>query len=182
MDRLIVFGLLSLPLIYLSRPTLFMVKSHGFYRFLSWECILWLLVSDIRFWFVDAFCIRQTFSWIFLFSSVYLVVAGVLLLKKKGRPIKDRMENELFLFEKTSVVIDQGIFRYIRHPLYSSLLFLTWGIFLKHITVPLLFVAMASSQFLYLTAIFDELECIRYFGRKYIRYMKRTKRFIPFIF
>lgn len=181
MQRLIIFGILSLPVIFISRRTLFTVKSHGFFRFFSWECILWLFVSNYLFWFDDPFSIRQIFSWIFLFYAVYLVIAGVVLLKRKGEPIKIREEKELFQFEKTSELIDQGIFRYIRHPLYSSLLFLTWGIFLKNTTTSLLFVAVLSSLFLYLTAIFDERECVRYFGNPYREYMKRTKRFVPFL-
>jgi len=182
MERLVIFGILSLPVIIISRRTLFTVKSHGFYRFFSWECILWLFVSNCLFWFNEPFNIRQIFSWIFLFYAVYLVIVGVVLLKRKGKPVKIRKEKELFHFEKTSELIDQGIFKYIRHPLYSSLLFLTWGIFLKNTTTSLLFIALLSSIFLYLTAIFDERECVHFFGNPYREYMKRTKRFIPFIF
>lgn len=31
----------------------------------------------------------------------------------------------LFAFEKTSTLVYSGIFKYIRHPLYSPLIFLT---------------------------------------------------------
>jgi len=181
-ERIIIFVILSLPVVFLSRRALFVVKSHGFYRFFSWECILWLFVSNYQFWFDDPFSIRQIFSWILLFISIYLVIAGVVRLKRKGKPVENRDEKDLFQFEKTSELIDQGIFKYIRHPLYSSLFFLTWGIFLKNIDTSLLFIAVLSSLFLFLTAIFDEKECIRYFGNQYNEYMKRTKRFIPFLF
>jgi protein-S-isoprenylcysteine O-methyltransferase Ste14 len=103
------------------------------------------------------------------------------LLKKAGKQVKDRNEKTLYQFEKTSELIDHGIFKYIRHPLYSSLLFLTWGIFFKNITGSGLLVAMLSTVFLFLTAIFDEKECIKFFGDRYIEYMKRSKRFIPFV-
>jgi len=181
MEKLIIFGILSLLVIYISWKTLFAIRSHGFYRFFSWECIIWLFVSDYKFWFDEPFSFRQIISWVFLFIATYLVIAGVVLLKRKGKPLKTRDEKELFQFEKTSELIDQGIFKYIRHPLYSSLLFLTWGIFLKNITINLFFVALASSVFLYFTALFDEKECVQFFGNSYIEYMKRTKRFIPFI-
>jgi len=181
MNRLFLFIILSIPILLISRRTLFDIRSHGFYRFFSWECITWLFVSSYTFWFDDPFSIRQIFSWIFLFGSAYLVIEGVLLLKKSGKPVQNRNDNALYQFEKTSELVDHGIYRYIRHPLYSSLLFLTWGIFLKNTTVVLLFVALLSTAFLYLTAIFDEKECTAYFGEKYIAYMKRSKRFIPFI-
>lgn len=178
----ILFGILSVPLVFISRKTLAEVKSHGFYRFFSWECMLWLLISNLKYWFSDPFCIRQLISWLFLFISLYLIVAGVILLKKRGKPIQTRDEKRLYPFEKTSELIDTGIYKYIRHPLYASLLFLTWGILLKQITILLFLISVISTIFLFLTAIFDEKECLEYFGEKYNGYMKRTKRFIPFIF
>jgi protein-S-isoprenylcysteine O-methyltransferase Ste14 len=181
MERLIIFGILSLPIIILSWQTLFDLKNHGFYRFFSWECILWLSVSNYKYWFDNPFSIPQIFSWIFLFWSAYAVIAGVLLLKKSGKATNNRNEETLYPFERTTELVDAGIFRYIRHPLYSSLLFLTWGIFLKNITVESVIISLVSTAFLYLTAIFDEMECIRFFGEKYSEYMKRSKRFVPFI-
>jgi protein-S-isoprenylcysteine O-methyltransferase Ste14 len=181
MERLIIFGILSMPILILSWRTLFNIKNHGFYRFFSWECIIWLLVNNYKFWFDNPFSIQQIFSWIFLFWSAYAVIAGVLLLKRSGKPEKNRDETTLYAFEKTSELVDTGIFRYIRHPLYSSLLFLTWGIFLKNITDELIIISLVSTAFLYFTAIFDEKECIRFFGEEYSEYMNRSKRFVPFI-
>jgi len=103
------------------------------------------------------------------------------MLKKAGKPVKTRDEETLFEFEKTSKLVDTGIFKYIRHPLYSSLIFLTWGIFLKNPTGELFIVSVLSTVFLYSTALSDEKECIEYFGKQYSKYMKRTKRFIPFL-
>jgi len=181
MEKLIAFGVLSLAAVIISRRTLVDPGSHGFYRFFSWECISWLFVSDYQFWFVDPFSPKQLLSWTFLSISAYLVIAGVLLLIKKGKPEKGRDEKALYRFEKTTELVEQGIFKYIRHPLYSSLIFLTWGVFLKNTTTLLFFVALLSTTFLYLTAVLDEKECIYYFGNKYRDYMKRSKRFIPFL-
>jgi len=181
MQRIILFGVLSLPVIFVSWRTIFNIKSHGFYRFFSWECIIWLFVSNYQLWFNDPFGIKQLFSWLFLFISIYLVISGVILIKKIGKPVNNRNEKSLYQFEKTSELIDQGIFKYIRHPLYSSLLFLTWGIFLKNTTDFLFFISLLSTVFLFLTAIFDEKECIKFFGNKYSDYIKKSKRFIPFI-
>jgi protein-S-isoprenylcysteine O-methyltransferase Ste14 len=103
-------------------------------------------------------------------------------MKKTGKAERNRNGETLYQFERTTELIDTGIFKYIRHPLYSSLLFLTWGIFLKNTSTELLIVSVLSTIFLYLTAIFDEKECIEYFGDRYIEYMKGSKRFIPYIF
>lgn len=181
MEKIYLFLILSIPIIILSRKSLFNIKSHGFYRFFGWECILWLLASNYRYWFYRPFSLLQLLSWIFLFISVYLVTVGVVLMKRSGKPDKSRNDNTLYQFEQTTKLIDKGIFKHIRHPLYSSLLFLTWGIFLKYPTVESLIVSILSTTFLILTTLFDEKECIDFFGDKYTAYMKRSKRFIPYL-
>ena len=182
MDRIIIFAVLCILILVVSWRTIFNFKSHGFYRFISWLCIAWLFATNYRIWFNNPFSIRQIFSWIFLIISGYLVVVGVILMKKIGKPKNIRNEKSLYQFEQTTELVDKGIFKYIRHPLYSSLLFLTWGIFLKNPAPVLFYISLLSTIFLYLTAIFDEKECILFFGDKYKEYMKRSKRFIPYIF
>lgn len=182
MKDLILFGILSILIIIVSWRTLFNTKSHGFYRFFSWECIAWLFASNYRFWFDDFFSFHQIFSWVLLLVSIYLVVAGVIQLKSRGQQANHRDEKSLYQFEKTSELVDNGIYKYIRHPLYSSLLFLTWGIVIKNPTYALLMIAVLSSVFLYITARFDEKECINFFGSKYAEYMKRSKMFVPLLF
>jgi protein-S-isoprenylcysteine O-methyltransferase Ste14 len=95
--------------------------------------------------------------------------------------LTQREDPSLYQFEKTSELVTTGIFRYIRHPMYSSLLFLTWAIWLKKPVLPGIIIALASSILLFLTALADEKECKVWFGDTYVEYMRRTKRFIPFL-
>jgi protein-S-isoprenylcysteine O-methyltransferase Ste14 len=182
MEKLIAFAVLSIPVIIISFRSIKNPGSHGFYRFFGWEGMLWLIVCNIRFWFHDPFSIPQVFSWIFLFYALYLVIAGVLLLHRKGKAHSDRQDPALYSFEKTTEVVDTGLYKYIRHPLYASLFFLTWGICLKHPTILLICVALFSSVMFYLTSRMDEKECVAYFGETYREYMKRTKMFVPYVF
>jgi protein-S-isoprenylcysteine O-methyltransferase Ste14 len=181
MDKVILFIALSLPLIYLSKRSLFDIKSHGFPRFFSWECIIALFVANYKFWFIEPLSAKQVISWVLLVVSAYMVVAGVVLLRRASKPGVVRVDEKLFKFEKTTELVTSGIFKYIRHPLYSSLIFLTWGIYFKHPTVIMAFVALLSSVLLWFTAVGDEKECISFFGDRYREYMKGTKRFIPFV-
>jgi protein-S-isoprenylcysteine O-methyltransferase Ste14 len=180
MFKIIAFLVLSIPVVIFSWRSLSRFTNHGLYRFLAWECILWLAVSNIRYWFDDPFSFRQIVSWAFLFYSIYPVTAGALLMKKKGKPDQAR-DGSLYSFEKTTELIETGVFKTIRHPLYSSLLFLTWGIFLKHTSVSLLIIALLSSVCIVATAKIEEKENIAFFGEKYREYVKRTKMFIPYI-
>lgn len=182
MNRVILFLLLSVPVIGLSWRTLFNIKSHGFYRFFCWECILWLLVTNYKYWFLYPFSWNQILSWILLIISGFFIVAGVHQMKRMGKSkLAERGEQTLFAFEKTTSLITTGIFKFIRHPLYSSLLFLTWGIFLKKPDIELFLTSILSTIFLYITSRYDEKECIQYFGQAYIDYMKKSKGFIPYI-
>lgn len=177
----LIFCLLSVPLVIVSRKSLLNPGSHGFYRFLGWEGLLFLTICNVRYWFHHPFSIPQIVSWVFLLYALYLVIAGVLLLHRKGKSHPDREDPALFSFEKTTELVDTSIYKYIRHPLYASLLFLTWGVFLKHPDLLLMAVALFSSVMFYLTARKDEKECVAYFGAIYNEYMKRTKMFIPFV-
>lgn len=181
MQNMIIFLILSIPVIAISWRSLSDFRSHGFYRFFSWECILWLLVCNYKYWFVNPLKLNQLISWILLILSAFMVIAGVMRMRRAGKAARSRDEKGLYGFEKTTELVDTGIFKYIRHPLYASLLYLTWGTFFKQVSTAALVVASLSSLFLFITARYDEKECIAYFGDKYREYMKRTRMFVPYI-
>jgi protein-S-isoprenylcysteine O-methyltransferase Ste14 len=182
MYRLLVFFILSIPIILFSWRTIIKPRCHGFYRFIGWECILWLLIENIRYWFIDPFSIYQIIAWICLIYSVVLLIPGVILMKKLGKPKNDRDDSALYEFEQTSELIESGIFKYVRHPLYGSLFFLTWGAYFKNPELDLLIISIFASIAFIITAKIEEKEDIAFFGEKYREYMKRSRMFIPYIF
>lgn len=177
--KLAVFLVASALLAYVSRASLRTPRSHGFYRFLAWVCMLAVFMLVVDRWFQDPFSPVQLISWLLMCISAFLVLYGVYLLRRTGAPAQARGGEPLLAFEKTTKLVTEGIYRYIRHPLYSSLLFLTWGMFLKHSSAPAAFMALAATGFIITTAKADEKECVRFFGSSYEQYMKRTKMFIP---
>ena len=182
MIRLIAFILLSLGLIFISRGSLRVPPSHGFYRFFAWEFMIGLLLINIDVWFQAPWSWYQLISWFLLIICIVPLVFGVRSLVDRGKPVKQRDgDSHLFAFEKTTALVTTGIYHYIRHPLYSSLLFLTWGIFFKALSELGFILALVATAFLVATAWADEAECIRFFGSSYQAYMKRTKMFVPFI-
>jgi protein-S-isoprenylcysteine O-methyltransferase Ste14 len=185
MYEFIIWIVLSIPIAVISRRSLLHITSHGFYRFLAWECILWLIIVNIKYWYTDPFCLAQIFSWIFLFCSIFLLIPAVRLMKKMGKPKENRSDipadSTLYAFEKTSELIQTGIFKYIRHPMYGSLLFLTWGVCLKNPELTLILISILSTIFLYVTAKTEEKEDIKYFGDEYRKYIKKSKMFVPYI-
>lgn len=180
--REIVFLVATLGLAFVSRASLLVPRSHGFYRFFAWEAILALILLNLEVWFKDPFSWHQIISWCLLLVSLFLVAHGVHLLRQRGRPDRQREDALLVGIERTTALVTTGAYRYIRHPLYSSLLFLAWGVFFKLPSWVGALLAVSCTVLLVATARAEEVEDIRYFGPDYEAYRRRTKMFIPFLF
>jgi protein-S-isoprenylcysteine O-methyltransferase Ste14 len=180
--KLVVLAITTLVILWVSRKSLRDAKSHGFYRFFAWEAILVLFMLNLDVWFVHPWRIYQIISWILLVASLFLVIEGFRLLRIIGKPTQERTDPALIGLEKTTALVSIGLFAYIRHPLYSSLLFLGWGVFFKQPSWAGICLAVIATVFLTLTAKIEERENIAYFGDSYQTYMHRTKMFIPFLF
>jgi protein-S-isoprenylcysteine O-methyltransferase Ste14 len=179
--KLACFLLGTAGIAYVSRASLAVPRSHGFYRSFAWEAILGLALLNIDVWFRDPFSWHQLISWPLLVISALWVIVGVRLLKQRGAPDARRDDAPLVAFERTTALVTTGAYRYIRHPLYSSLLFLAWGIFFKAPSWLAGLLAAMATLSLVATARVEEAENIRFFGEAYREYMKRTRMFIPFL-
>ena len=91
-------------------------------------------------------------------------------------------EAGLLTFEKTAELVTTGVYRTIRHPMYSSLLLLAWGAFWKMPSWAGAALVAAATGCLFATARTEEQENLRFFGPAYAAYMRQTRRFIPFLF
>ncbi len=177
-----IFVIGSVWLLYISRTSIRSLRSHGFYRFLAWEFMLGLLLINIGHWLEHPFRPLQIISWLLLIFSAFLVLNAVYLLKKAGHQGMQHDDPTLIGFEKTTTLVTTGIYRYIRHPMYASLLYLAWGIYLKNVSVLSTILILISTLLLILTARTEEKENLLFFGESYRNYMRRTKMFLPFFF
>ena len=176
------FGAGSLILAFVSRKSLLRPRSHGFYRFFAWEAILALILLNAPGWFRDPGHWHQLVSWVLLLVCIIPLILGIVGLRTRGHPLaKGGREPELLCFERTTVLVSDGIFGLIRHPLYSSLLLLAWAVFFKEPSAAGGALALAATILLVVTAKRDEAECLRTFGADYARYMRHTTMFIPYV-
>ena len=180
--KAVILVLATAGIVYLSRSSLLDLRSHGFYRTFAWEAIIILILLNLEDWFRDPFTWHQVISWFLLLICLFPLIAGVHSLRSIGEPDAQRNEVHLIGIEKTTALVTRGAYRYIRHPIYSSLFIGAWGVFFKVPSWPGGLLALASSLFLVATAKAEESENIRYFGPAYVEYRKRTKMFIPFLF
>src|SRR3990172_9224736 len=121
---ILVFVALSLGIAYRSRASLRDPSSHGFYRFFAFESLLALVIINVSVWFREPLSTPQLASWILLLTSAFLAVHGFRIVRREGKPSTS--------FETTTVLVRSGAYRYIRHPLYASLVYFGWGVFFKH--------------------------------------------------
>ncbi len=173
MLRLAFFVAVNVGVLRLSWMPLRDRRSHGFYRFFAFESILMLVMLNWKKWFDRAFAPHQLVSWLLLNVSGFLALHGFRLLRVVGKPEGS--------FEDTTRLVRTGAYRFIRHPLYSSLLYLGWGAFFKNPSRPGAVLALANSAALLATARAEESEMLQKFGADYAAYMRETRMFVPFV-
>jgi protein-S-isoprenylcysteine O-methyltransferase Ste14 len=172
----------TILLVALSWRSLGQPRSHGFFRFFAFEAILCIVVVNAPVWFHRPFAPMHLLSWALLLVSLALVIHGFYLLRKLGQPSKPAPGSPMFGVENTASLVTTGAFRFIRHPLYASLLYLAWGAALKSLTPLSLVLALLATAALVATAKAEEREDIRRFGDVYREYMTHTRwLFIPFV-
>ncbi len=147
---------------------------RNLFRAAAFIFVLATVGVNLRSWFTAPFASLHIVSWVLLLGSLGLAVHGFMLLAVIGQP-QGRID-------KTTVLVTVGAYRYIRHPLYASLLLLAWGAFLKQPSLPGTVLAAAATASLIATARAEEVELSQKFGSAYAEYRKSTKMFIPYVF
>ncbi len=104
-----------------------------------------------------------------------------MVLKREGGHAERLEMPENRSFENTVHLVETGLYRHVRHPMYGSLLLLGWGAFFKHITPINIALMLSVNALLIAVAKVEEHENIRFFGPAYRDYMLRTKMFLPWL-
>jgi protein-S-isoprenylcysteine O-methyltransferase Ste14 len=117
----------------------------------------WLLTSTVQLLAVAGLIagLRQTDVWSFL---------GLRQLLEPSNPTPPRL-------------ITGGLYRWVRHPLYTAGLLLIWLI--PVMTVNLLALNVGLTLYVVVGALFEERRLLREFGEEYTRYRSHTPMLIP---
>lgn len=148
-------------------------RYHGISRFFTFEGLLLLGLLQWPVWFKEPLDLNQIFSWLFLLTSIYYVIISVILYHKHTSHGTN--------FENSIKLVTSGLYHYVRHPMYGSLLFLGWGMFLKDINPVTSAIIILFTISLYITCKVEEKEMIKRFGDEYKEYMFVTKMWIPYV-
>jgi protein-S-isoprenylcysteine O-methyltransferase Ste14 len=116
------------------------------------------------------------FCWLFTYRSPVDVLTStyVTFLKMtKQLPLEERSS-------RTEPLVVEGPYKYVRHPLYSCVVLLVFGLWLLLDYSPLLVTTILFLLwFNFVVAPFEERELKAIFGQKYDEYAKQVPRIIP---
>lgn len=125
-----------------------------------------------------------TYVWhrsLWFFIGIVIMLVGVILRAYAIR-VLGRYFTQDVMIRPDQQVIQTGPYRYIRHPSYSGTLIVMLGIGIAMTNWLSLIVLMACAFIghLYRVRVEEKALC-EGIGQPYVDYMRRTKRFIPFI-
>ncbi|UCF78602.1 MAG: DUF1295 domain-containing protein [Candidatus Eiseniibacteriota bacterium] len=172
--RLVLFVVLSGIAVAASVHAFRTRLAYGFYRFIAFETLALLVVWNTNRWFREPLSVHQLVSWVLLAGSTALAAHGMHLLRVVGKAKKRFIED-------TESLVRVGVYRYIRHPLYASLAFFGWGVFLKGLDAVSCILAAVATAFLVATSLSEESFDVDRLGVAYSEYKKQTKMFIPYV-
>ena len=79
--------------------------------------------------------------------------------------------------ERSFHLVTHGLYRWVRHPLYSAGLFFIW--LMPVMSVNLLIVVLSATFYIVMGAFFEERKLEREYGAAYTEYKAATPMFIP---
>jgi len=110
---------------------------------------------------------------ILFLSSVYVGISGIKEHNKKFNIRPDIQQN--------STLITTGVYKYIRHPMYFSVIFGMLGVLITFFSIKELIVYMFLSIVMIIKLHYEESLWVCH-TKEYTEYQKKTKKLIPFIY
>jgi len=138
---------------------------------------------------LDLFSNREQFTWsLWRVLGIVLIVTGKVIevwvreeLRRKAK-FSDWISTIELQINQNHRLITTGLFKYIRHPLYSGVILqgVGWGVLSSSIYGSIFI--LIGLLFLIPRITIEENMLVDQFGEKYIGYQKNAKKLLPFIY
>ncbi|MFA5834731.1 MAG: isoprenylcysteine carboxylmethyltransferase family protein [Bacteroidota bacterium] len=156
-----------------GKTTFFILRVSGL--------ILWLIAFVFP-WFPDFFAIVRfapivTLQIVGIVLSLISIPMGISVFTNIGKNITDTVETR-----KNHQLVTSGIYRFIRHPLYTTGFLFFVGLGLLSSNWLMLLLSLIVLITLYVRTFTEEQKLIEEFGERYTEYMNTTGKFIPKLF
>lgn len=113
-----------------------------------------------------------------------LLILGGAVISVEGRTDLGHNWNHMIDYQvkQRQQLVTDGIYRYVRHPIYAGFVFMLTGV--EIVMGSWLFLAFfaVTSAVVYLQSKKEESILARHFAKEYLQYMHHSKMFIPYIF
>jgi protein-S-isoprenylcysteine O-methyltransferase Ste14 len=137
-----------------------------------------ILIVFAGFWLSDMFLEYSNFINKYIPLWVKLPV-GIILLMIAAYLAKTGMTTVFGKNAQTVGVIRNGVFRFVRHPIYLSEIIFYLGLLLMNLSLAATLVWVAGILFLHLISRFEEKLLLERYGEEYRQYMKEVPMWIP---
>ena len=125
---------------------------------------------------------RLTYPFALFWAGMATMVAGSLLRRHCWRMLGASFTGTVIV-KPDQAVVDRGAYHYVRHPSYTAgaILFLGIGLALGNWIGLVVLMGAVAGVYGYRVGV-EERALLGTIGGSYRNYMKRTKRFVPFVF
>jgi protein-S-isoprenylcysteine O-methyltransferase Ste14 len=110
-----------------------------------------------------------------LYAGIWVAVAGRQALGDNWTHMID------YQVKSRQELVTNGIFSHIRHPMYTGFIAIFTGMFIVFASWLWIAILLVTTAYLYAQAKKEEYLLARHFGKDYLRYVHRTKMFIPYL-
>jgi methanethiol S-methyltransferase len=159
-----------------QRVAIWMGKDFTYYRF------FYSLFATVSFFAIVIYHFSIETKRIFIPGLVLQITGGVLFvagLVVMALYVFNTGLGWLIKHNKEQKLVQNGIHRYVRHPLYSGTFLLIWGLWLVFPSLGLLIMNIIITTYTLVAIRFEEQKLVSEFGESYLNYKKTTPMIMP---
>ena len=79
-------------------------------------------------------------------------------------------------------LVTNGPYHWLRHPIYAALIYFFFAVIISHPIIEVIMAVFVITGGLFARMIFEEKFLLETYQDEYLKYLKTTKRIIPFLF
>jgi protein-S-isoprenylcysteine O-methyltransferase Ste14 len=154
-------------------------KAFPYYR-IGYNIIAFSSLLPLLFWSIttpNKALNLPDWTW---YAGVFFITLGLYLLIRAFQAF-DGAEFLGLKEESTPILVQKGMYQYVRHPLYLATIVLIFGLFLCLPTQKMGLTLLISYLYIGIGYRLEERKLIAIFGTEYLAYQSRVKALIPYL-
>lgn len=141
------------------------------------------LVVMIRLTFEDTNLLFKQKIYLLIVSIIFIILGlVVLIIASTTFNLKEFLGFESATEKTQTHLVTKGIYKFMRHPLYTGTILLLSGYFLYAPTLSVLIFLILTFIYIEIGSRLEEKKLLIEFGNEYAEYCKVVKRYFPFIY